>query len=44
MPEKRQPSRPIEAYKAIIDHFVIEASRGIHERLVVEEGIWSNSS
>ena len=43
MPEKRQPSRPIEAYKAIIDHFVTEASRGIPERLVVEEGIWSRS-
>lgn len=44
MPEKlQQPSRPIDAYKAIIDQLVTETSHGISVRLVVEESIWSKA-
>lgn len=43
-PEKlHQPSRPIDAYKAIIDQLVTETSHGISESLVVEESIWSKA-
>ncbi|MBZ5504070.1 MAG: hypothetical protein LAO78_01165 [Acidobacteriia bacterium] len=40
MPGERQPSRPIEAYKAIIDQLVTETSHGVNERLVREQGIF----
>src|SRR5215813_9099664 len=38
---KELPATPIDAYKAIVDQLVTETSRGISERLVVEEGIFS---
>jgi hypothetical protein len=37
------PSRPIDAYKAIIDQLVTETSHGVSERLVAEEGFFSNA-
>jgi hypothetical protein len=37
------PACPIDAYKAIIDQLVTETSRGISERLVAEEGVWSKA-
>lgn len=40
MLENRQPFRPIDAYKAIIDQLVDETSHSVHERLVVDEGVW----
>jgi hypothetical protein len=40
MPENRQPSRPIDAYKAMIDQLVTETSQSVHERLIVDEGVW----
>jgi hypothetical protein len=40
MPEDRLPTRPIDAYKAIIDQLATETSRSVHERLVIEQGIW----
>ena len=40
MPGERQPYRPIEAYKAIIDQLVTETSHGVNERLVREQGIF----
>ena len=38
MTGERQPSRPIDAYKEIIDQLVTETSRGVTEKLVVREG------
>ena len=38
MTEKREPSRPIDAYKAIIDQLVAETSHGVTEKIVVERG------
>jgi len=40
MIENRQFSRPIDAYKAMIDQLVTETSHGVHEKLVVDEGVW----
>ena len=40
MPENRQPSRRIDAYKAMIDQLVTETSQSVHERLIVDEGVW----
>ena len=42
MPPQPVPFRPIDAYKQIIDGLV-EDSRSIHGRLVVEEGIYSRA-
>ena len=38
--QPREPARPIEAYKAIIDELVSETSHSVHERSIVEEGVW----
>jgi len=38
MPGERQPSRPIDAYKEIIDQLVTETSHGVTEKIVVREG------
>lgn len=38
MTGERQLSRPIDAYKEIIDQLVTETSRGVTEKLVVQEG------
>lgn len=38
MTGERQPSRPLDAYKEIIDQLVTETSRGVTEKLVVREG------
>jgi hypothetical protein len=35
---ERHPSRPIDAYKEIIDPLVAETSHGVTEMLVVREG------
>jgi hypothetical protein len=43
MLENQQFSRPIDAYKAIIDELVTKTGQGVHERLVVEVGIWSKA-
>ena len=40
---KDTPSRPVDAYKAIIDQLVNETSLSVHEKLVVEKGIWYGS-
>jgi len=37
MSDDRQPSRPIEAYKQIIDQLVTETSHGVREKAVVRE-------
>jgi hypothetical protein len=37
MSDDRQPSRPIEAYKQIIDQLVTETSHGVREKTVVRE-------
>lgn len=39
----QQFPRPIDAYKAIIDKLVTKTSQGVHERLVIEVGIWSKA-
>lgn len=44
MPGERQPSRPIDAYKEIIDQLVTETSYGVREKLVVREGAFSQLS
>jgi hypothetical protein len=41
--EDRQPLRPIDAYKAMIDQLVNETSHGLSERLVLEEGVWTKA-
>jgi Family of unknown function (DUF6547) len=38
MTGERHPSRPIDAYKEIIDQLVAETSHGVTEKLVVREG------
>jgi hypothetical protein len=38
-----KPSRPVDAYKSIIDQLARETSHGVSERLVVEEGIFSRA-
>jgi len=43
MSQKRQLSRPIDAYKAIVDQLVRETSHGVSEKLVVQEGIFSKA-
>ena len=43
MSENQQFSRPVDAYKAIIDQLVTETSYGVRERLVREEGICSKA-
>ena len=40
---KEQLSRPIEAYKAIIDQLAAETSQGVSEKLVAEQGIFSRA-
>jgi hypothetical protein len=37
MPEDRQPNRPIDAYKAMIDQLATETSRSVHG------GLWFRS-
>ncbi|HWX92248.1 MAG TPA: DUF6547 family protein [Terriglobales bacterium] len=37
MSDDRQPSRPIDAYKQIIDQLVTETSHGVREKAVVRE-------
>ncbi len=41
MPRQTDPSRPVDAYKAIIDELVTETSHGVSEELVAQEGIFS---
>jgi hypothetical protein len=42
MPPNFEPSKPVEAYKAIIDQLVEDTS-GVTEKLLREEGIWSRA-
>ena len=44
MRENRQPSRPIDAYKAMIDQLVTETSQSVHQRLIAEKGVWLKKS
>ena len=44
MTGERPPSRPIDAYKEIIDQLVSETSHGVNERLVVREKGFSETS
>jgi hypothetical protein len=44
MTGERRPSRPIDAYKEIIDQLVTETSRGVNERLVVREEGFAETS
>ncbi len=43
MPRQTDLSRPVDVYKAIIDELATETSRGISERLVAQEGIFSKA-
>lgn len=43
MSEERRPTRPIDAYKEIIDQLATETTTGISERLVVEHGLFSKA-
>ena len=43
MPRNVELSRPVDAYKAIIDQLVTETSHGVPEKLVVQEGIFSRA-
>src|ERR1051326_13475 len=43
MADKTQSSRPIDAYKAIIDQLVNETSHGLSEMLISQEGIFSRA-
>jgi hypothetical protein len=43
MPEELEPTRPIDAYKAIIDQLVSKTSHGVSERLIAEQGIFSKA-
>ena len=43
MSTKKQLSRSIDAYKAIIDQLVTETSHGVSEKLVAQEGIFSKA-
>ena len=38
------PSRPVDAYKAIIDQLVEQTSKGVTEMLVSSEGIFSRAA
>jgi uncharacterized protein DUF6547 len=42
MPPNFEPTTPIEAYKAIIDQ-IVEATSGVGEKLLREEGIFSRA-
>jgi hypothetical protein len=44
MSDDRQPSRPIDAYKQIIDQLVTETSHGVREKAVVQESAFPNLS
>lgn len=39
----KTPSRPVDAYKAIIDELVTVTSRGLSEKLILSEKRWSNA-
>ena len=39
-----ESSRPVDAYKAIVDQLATETSNGITENLVAKEGIYSRAS
>jgi hypothetical protein len=41
--EKKLLSRPVDAYKSIIDQLVTETSQGVSEKLVSREGIFSKA-
>jgi hypothetical protein len=43
MSRKTHQSRPVDAYKAIVDELVTETSYGVSEKLVVQEGIFSRA-
>jgi hypothetical protein len=43
MSKKKQLSRPLDAYKAIVDQLVRETSHGVSETLVAQEGIFSKA-
>ena len=43
MSGKTDPTRPVDAYKAIIDQLVRETSHGVSERLVAQEGVLSRT-
>jgi hypothetical protein len=43
MSKNQQFSRPVDAYKAIIDELVTKTSQGVRERLVLEEGVCSKA-
>jgi hypothetical protein len=43
MPPETLPSRPVDAYKAIIDELVTETSHGVSEKLIAEQGIFSKA-
>jgi hypothetical protein len=38
MTDAREPSRPIDTYKQIIDQLVTETSHGVTEKIVVRDG------
>ena len=44
MSDDRQPSRPIDAYRQIIDQLVTETSHGVREKAVVQENAFPNLS
>jgi hypothetical protein len=44
MSNDRQPSRPIDAYKQIIDQLVTETSHGVREKAVVRENAFPDLS
>jgi len=44
MSDDRQPSRPIDAYKQIIDQLVTETSHGVREKAVVRENAFPDLS
>ena len=44
MPDDRQPSRPIDAYKQIIDQLVTETSHGVREKAVVRKNAFPDLS
>ncbi len=43
MDTKPEPTDAKGVYKAIIDELVDDTHQGVGERLIVEEGIWSNA-
>jgi len=44
MSDDRQPSRPIDAYKQIIDQLVTETSHGVREKAVVRKNAFPDLS